>query len=188
MATKIKQKTNPKIQKIQKKTDTNKKIYEKAKELNSFAIKFHCSINQISSSFLHELREKILPGKILFGKKSVMKKIFDFQFEKNSFIVFCDSENKNRVQEILKNEKIFSYPEINSESEIEISEGKLPFPSSMHKIFKTYNLDVEVVNGDLFLRNSFKWSGKVNRNILNLFKLLKFKSISSNLRILDIVE
>merc|ERR1711974_32608 len=152
-------------QKITKKKGLNKQIYEKANEFNKFPVQIHCSIDQINSKFLHTLREKVYPAKVLFGKKSVLKKVFKIEFEQNSFMIFCEKELKDKILNILKTEKVSAYPKLNSTGSISIDSGVMKFSSAFCKDLKKYNLDVEVINGDVVLKTDFKWEGKIDRNV-----------------------
>lgn len=191
MATKItslKTKNIKNIKNIPKKKELNKKIYEKAIQLNNYKVKIHCSVNLINNQFLHKLREKISPAILFFGKKSVLKKVFNFNFEKNSFIIFTDLENKERIINILNKEFVNSFPLLDNEGEIIIKAGKMSFPSFNFNSFKKFNLNVELENGDIILKTDFIWKGIINRNILNLYKLLNLKTETSPLKILDIIN
>ena len=175
-------------QKITKKKGLNKQIYEKASELNKFPVQIHCSIAQINSRFLHSLREKVYPAKILFGKKSVLKKVFNVEFEQNSFLIFCEKPQKDKILDILKTEKVTAYRTLNSHGSISIDAGKMNFSSAFCKDLKKYNMDVEVINGDVMLKSDFKWEGKIDRTMLNLHKILKLETEICPLKIVGIVD
>ncbi|KAF7703941.1 hypothetical protein CDIK_0019 [Cucumispora dikerogammari] len=177
-----------KIPQITKKKTLNKKIYEKANELNKSEVKIHCAVDVINNHFLHKLREKVSPAVIYFGKKSVLRKVIDLKFEQNSFIIFTDLKNKEKILDLLKEERVTSFPSLEDNGEINIESGPLPFPSSFYKTLKKFNLNVMVENGNLILKNDFRWEGVINREIINLYKLLNLRTQTCPLRVLDVIS